>query len=273
MDENDRPYTTFITKWGRYRYKVAPQGFRASGDGYTARYDEVTKDVTNCKRCVDDSLLYENTIEENFYKTCEYIYLVGCHGIILNREKFQFCQKEVDYVGFRITEHGVKPSNETLRAIKEFPRPRNISGVRSFFGLIEQVSFAFSKTEIMAPFRHLLSPKTQFTWDDHLEQAFEKGKAEVIEKVIEGINSFDLNRRTCLQVDWSKEGIGFLLLQKYCLCAGNTPRCCPVGWRLCYVNSRFLSPAESRYVPIEGEMLAIVWGLKKTRHWVAGCPN
>ena len=123
LEEKDRPYTTFITKWGRYRYRVAPQGFRASGDGYTARYDEITKDVTNCKRCVDDTLLYENSIEDNFFKTCEYIYLVGSHGIILNREKFQFCQKEVEYVGFKITEHGVKPSEETLRAIRDFPKP------------------------------------------------------------------------------------------------------------------------------------------------------
>ena len=77
LDENDMPFTTFITKWGRYRYKVAPQGFRASGDAYTARFDEVTKEVQNCKRCVDDSILYEATIEENFRKTCEYLYLLG----------------------------------------------------------------------------------------------------------------------------------------------------------------------------------------------------
>ena len=208
-----------------------------------------------------------------FFKTCEYIYLVGSHGIILNREKFQFCQKEVEYVGFKITEHGVKPSEETLRAIRDFPKPKNISGVRSFFGLIEQVSFAFSKTEVMAPFRQLLSPKTPFKWDSELDEAFERGKQEIIEKVITGIQLFDLNRTTCLQVDWSKEGIGFLLLQRYCQCSDTTPRCCPDGWKLCYVNSRFLSDVESRYAPIEGELLAVAWSLRKTRHWVLGCPG
>ena len=30
--EEDRHFTTFITPWGRYRYKVAPQGYMASGD-------------------------------------------------------------------------------------------------------------------------------------------------------------------------------------------------------------------------------------------------
>ena len=239
LDGNDRPFTTFITKWGRYRYKVAPQGFRASGDAYTARFDEVTKEVQNCKRCVDDSILYEETIEENFRKTCEYLYLLGSNGIILNTEKVQFCQKTVEYVGFQITEDGVKPSEESLSAIRDFPRPTNISGVRAFFGLAEQVWFAFSKTEIMAPFRHLLSPKTPFRWDENLEEAFEKGKQEIINKVAEGIQLFDLNRSTCLQVDWSREGIGLLLLQKHCECVREqmSPRCCPAGWKLCYVNS------------------------------------
>ena len=35
--EEDRHLTTFITLWGRYRYQTAPQGYIASGDGYTRR--------------------------------------------------------------------------------------------------------------------------------------------------------------------------------------------------------------------------------------------
>ena len=34
---------TFITPWGRFRYKVAPMGYLASGDGYTFRFDEITR--------------------------------------------------------------------------------------------------------------------------------------------------------------------------------------------------------------------------------------
>ena len=39
--EEDRHVTTFITPWGRYRYRVAPQGFLASGDAYTQRFDSL----------------------------------------------------------------------------------------------------------------------------------------------------------------------------------------------------------------------------------------
>ena len=58
--------TTFITEWGRYRYLRAPQGFHASGDAYTRRFDDITSDFERVKRCIDDSLLWNNSIEDSF---------------------------------------------------------------------------------------------------------------------------------------------------------------------------------------------------------------
>ena len=60
-------------------------------------------------------------------------------------------------------------------------------------------------------------------------------------------------------------------MQKYCKCPADTPTCCKEGWKLCLVGSRFTSPAESRYAPVEGEALAVAEALKKTRHFTLGC--
>ena len=61
LAEAARDATTFITEFGRYRYKRAPQGFHASGDGYTRRMDEITEGVDRLKKCVDDSALGQDT--------------------------------------------------------------------------------------------------------------------------------------------------------------------------------------------------------------------
>lgn len=45
LHEDDRHLTTFITPWGRFRYRVAPQGYIASGDGYSRRFDEIVSDI------------------------------------------------------------------------------------------------------------------------------------------------------------------------------------------------------------------------------------
>ena len=52
-----------------------------------------------------------------------------------------------------------------------------------------------------------------------------------------------------------------------------TPTCCHTGWRLVYAGGRFTTPAESRYSPIEGEALAVVTALYKSRYFVLGCHN
>ena len=52
--------------WGRYRYRTAPQGLISAGDGYTHRKAEIMADFKNVKKCVDDSLLYDDNMEDNF---------------------------------------------------------------------------------------------------------------------------------------------------------------------------------------------------------------
>ena len=56
--------------WGRYRYRTAPQGLISAGDGYTHRKAEIMADFKNVKKCVDDSLLYDDNMEDNFHRVC-----------------------------------------------------------------------------------------------------------------------------------------------------------------------------------------------------------
>ena len=55
--EKDRHLTEFNTEWGRYRYRVVPQGYVSSGDGYERRYDEIIEDVERKSKATDDTIL------------------------------------------------------------------------------------------------------------------------------------------------------------------------------------------------------------------------
>ena len=169
-----------------------------------------------------------------------------------SRERFQLCQDIVDFAGLKITKEGVTPSDSMLSAIQNFPAPKNITDARSWFGLVNQVAWAYSLGPIMQPFRDLVKKNAIFTWNDALEQAFQDSKAQIVHLVKEGIAAFDLNRVTCLAPDWSKEGMGFFVLQKYCDClTDKAPVCCPEGWKLVFAGSRYCTSPESGYAPIE----------------------
>ena len=125
----------------------------------------------------------------------------------------------------------------------------------------------------MAPFRHLLKPKVKFEWTEELDRLFIKSKQTIVDKIIEGVALYDMELPTCLATDFSSIGVGYFLLQKTCGCLSKAPTCCPGGWRLCLVGSRFLHPAETRYAPIEGEALAVAYGLHQCRYFILGCQD
>ena len=273
LREEDRHYTTFITPKGRFRYKVAPQGYIASGDGYTRRFDEIVADVQRKTKCIDDALLWSDTIQQAFFDAVHWLDLCGRNGITLNPSKFVFCRSTVTFAGFEITPTSVRPCPKQLEAIRNFPTPQNITDVRSFFGLVNQVAYAFASAQRMLPFRNLLKPDTPFQWTDELDKLFEESKTVIINEIQKGVEIFDKNRPTCLCTDWSKDGVGFWLVQKHCSCISSVPFCCKFGWKIALVGSRFTSATESRYAPIEGEALAVADALKKARHFVLGCSD
>ena len=202
----------------------------------------------------------------------EYIDLCGRSGIVLNPEKFQFSQPAVNFAGFKITTDSVEPLPKYLDAIAGFPTPKSTTDIRSWFGLINQVSHYGQLRDMMAPFRKFLSPKEKFVWTEELDSAFENSKSQILDAIREGVKIFDVNRSTCLRTDWSKKGIGFLLAQKHCECGPDDSfGCCQDGWKITLAGSRFLSSAEKNYAPVEGEALAVAWALEQTRYFTMGC--
>ena len=273
LHEDDRHLTTFITPWGRYRYRVAPQGYAASGDGYSRRYDEIVSDIPNKTKCIDDTLLWSDSIEDSFHQAVHWLDTCGRNGITLNPDKFVFGSKEVEFAGFTITEDSVRPCARYLQAIRDFPRPQNITDARSWFGLVNQVSYAFSMADHMLPFRQLLKPGGNFEWTTVLDDAFKASKEAIVREIEHGVRIFDKTKPTCLATDWSKDGIGFWLFQKHCQCPTAEPFCCRDGWKVALVGSRFTHPAESRYAAVEGEALAVADALDKARFFVLGCSD
>ncbi len=270
-----RHKTTFITIWGRYWYLRAVQGYKASGDAYTKRFDDITIGFPDVARIVDDSCLWKPTIAESFWHVCQYITLCAKNGVIFNPKKFVFARETLEFAGFAVTLDSLKPTQRMIDSIRNFPAPTSTKCVRAWFGLVNQVAYSFAHSHIMAPFRELLRKNGKFYWDGALEKIFEQSKEEIVERVKEGVRMFSTERVTCLATDWSKTGIGFFLLQKYCECTDleKAPVCGPGHWRLVFAGSRFLKDPETRYAPIEGEALAVVFALEQSRVFVLGCDN
>ena len=66
-------------------------------------------------------------------------------GMVFSAPKFVFGAKEVEYAGFLVGADSIQPTPKYLQSILDFPTPKNISDIRSWFGLVNQVAYAFAK--------------------------------------------------------------------------------------------------------------------------------
>ena len=239
---------TFIIEFGRYRYCRAPQGSYTSGDTYTRHLEDITAEFERKVRFIDDSWLCDQDIESAFWHMFDYIKTCADNGIVFNEEKFQFAMSTVEFAGFEVTSTGFRPTGKTLAAIKDFPTPTNITDIRSWFGIVNQVAYAFARSRIMAPFREFLSSKShKFLWDSTMDEIFRKSKEEIIRLVNEGVRTFDPSLSASLTTDWSKMGIGFASTQKHCTCTTpKIPNCVHGHWKLILAGSRFTKGPETR---------------------------
>ncbi len=240
-----------------------PQGLITSPAAFNEWMDRAERDkegkhmFPNSTRLMDDTCIWAGSIAECWETTCRYITTIGRAGIAFSPSKFQFAQKEVEYVGFRIHPGGIHVADKIIRSLRDFPRPKTLTDMRSFMGLAEQTAPFLAKATELHPFRELLKvkAKTDFTWTPDLEAAFQHAKNHLVQESEAGIKRFEMKRKTLVTTDWSKLGMACSIFQKFCECElekGKQPLgCCTDGWKIVLMDSRFCSTAEANYAPIE----------------------
>lgn len=263
LSSTSQPLTTFITPFGRYAFLRAPYGVTSISEHYNRRMDEAFAGLPGYRKVVDDVIIYSKTLEEHIQHVRTFMARCQERGISLNVKKLQLARKSVKFAGFIVSNEGYRPDPQLTSSLARFPTPRNITELRSFFGLVNQLTpFVDDVAELLLPLRPLLSTKNVFRWEEHHQLAFEAAKKALTS--VPTLAFFDPSRPTTLATDASRtKGIGFLLRQLQ-----------PDGtWRVIQAGSRFISAAEANYAVIELEALAVAWGIKKCHLFLSGLPS
>ena len=81
-----------------------------SGDGYNERLDAITSEFKDHVRCVDDTAMWAPDTTTHFLQVSKFLDLCASNGIVLNKEKFQFCKDTVLFAGLQVSSSSVMPS-------------------------------------------------------------------------------------------------------------------------------------------------------------------
>ena len=263
LDEESSALTTFSTPFGRYQYLRLPFGITHAGDDYSRRVSEVFDDIENSRRIVEDVIVFSATYEEHLKLVRRLFQRAADHNIAINVSKMVFAQPTAKFGGYIVSSQGFQPNPDLTKAIREFPQPKNITDVRAFHGLCQQVgNFSTKVAESLKPLSPLLKKDLTWEWTTTHEEAFLKAREALSET--HDLAFYDQKRPTALHVDASRLfGLGFILKQK----DANG------SWRMVQAGSRYLSEAESRYAMIELECLGAAWAMQKCRQFIEGLPT
>ena len=259
LEEDSKHYVTVSTHKGLYRYNRLPFGVASAPSIFQRTMENILQGLSGVTVYIDDILVTGKSTEEHLHNLETVLQRLEQAGLRLKREKCSFMLPSVEYLGYKISEKGLQPTDEKIIAIKNAPVPKNVSQLKSFLGLINYYStFLPNLSHAFSPLYRLLQQTTPWSWEPEQQKCFEKAQAMLTSNHV--LVHFDPEQELVLACDASPYGIGAVLSHRM---SDGLDK--PIAFA-----SRSLAPAERKYSQIEKEGLAIVFGVKKFHQYLFG---
>lgn len=201
----------------------------------------------------DDILVASRTSSEHTTHLRK-VLMTARNNLKLNKDKLKLGLSSVTYLGHQLTQDGIAPDPDKVKAINAIQPPTEKAELLRFLGmatyLMKFVPNFSSKTQ---PLRELLKSDVAWHWTREMSDAFNEIKGSLTTAPV--LHYFDPTQPIVISTDASSYGIGSVLLQN--------------GYPVAYASAA-LTPAQQRYAQIEKELLAVVFACEQFYYYICG---
>jgi putative transposase len=273
LHPKSRPYTAFtVPGQGQYQWVTSPMGLLGCPASFQRLMETVVKGIPNVLVYIDDLLLHSEDHPTHLQLLDQLLNRLSIHGVKINLEKCVFASHSVSYLGFELTEEGVKPGHDKLRVVREAQPPTSVRGVRQFLGLCN-----FFRAHVRN-FAQVSAPLTALTQKDCKWKNGDLPDAAL--KAFRELQSILCSEPV---VSYPRKDRPYALITDAAL--GDSANPGGLGAILTQINpqgehhvlgyaSRKLQKHEANYTPFLLEMQAAIWGMEhfstylKGRHFI-----
>ena len=279
MDDSSKEKTAFIVDNNLYEWNRLSFGLTNAPGTFQRLMNYVLRSVIGkiCLVYLDDIIVFSESKKEHLTNLGCIFDLLKEADLKLGLSKCKFMCQSVQYLGHVISANGITPDPGKIELLKNFKRPTTVVEIQSFLGLASYYRrFIKNFADIAHPLIELTKKKKDkgnhnsqakkpitkqvagtdiFTWGNAEQTSFEKLRECLITPPIVAFPDFD--KEFLIFTDASNYGIGAVLSQIQ-------------GEKEVVIaySSRHLNTAERNYSAIEREALAIVYGVKRYRHYL-----
>ena len=124
---------------------------------------------------LDDIILFNDTFEQHLGNLNEVLERLTKAGLKLKPSKCNLIKKEVLFLGHVVSEAGITVDPQKIRAVVDWPVPKNVHDIRVFIGFCSYYRrFVRGFSSIVGP--HLLEAEVKFEWTEECMDVFKKLK-------------------------------------------------------------------------------------------------
>ncbi|KAL0193255.1 hypothetical protein M9458_011551 [Cirrhinus mrigala] len=259
VEEQSRELLTINTHKGLFQYKRLPFGITSAPSLFQRAMDQILSGLPGVVCYLDDILVTGTDDESHLQNLDATLKRLKEYGLRVRKDKCEFFQSAVEYLGHVIDASGLHTSPSKVKAIVDAPTPKNVSQLRSFLGLLNYYGrFIPNIATLLKPLHKLLCHENNWRWTTECQETFKRAKETLLKS--KALTHFDPALPIQLACDASPYGVGAVL--SHIMPNGQEK---PIAFA-----SRSLSKAETNYAQIEREALSIVFGVRKFYQYIFG---
>jgi len=170
VHENSTKYFSFATPDGQFEFKRLPFGYCEAPAEFQKRLIQILNPFIREDKVIiyiDDVLIPSKTVEENLEILKEILLIFKKYDFALNISKCKFLRREIEFLGYIISENGLTLSSRHTEAVKNYKRPRDRVQLQRFLGLTNYFRrFIKDYACKVRPLQNPLKKDTEFEFDN-----------------------------------------------------------------------------------------------------------
>eukprot|EP00253_Pinus_taeda_P012064 PITA_12064 len=179
IKDEDIAKTAFRTRYGHYEFVVLPFGLTNASATFMCLMNGIFHPYLDqfVLIFIDDILIYSRTIEEHHEHLRIVLQTLRKHQLYAKFSKCDFFKEEIQYLGHVISKDGIAVDPEKIKAVMDWPIPKDVADVRSFMGLAGYYRrFVEGFSKVAFPITSLQKKGKLFHWTPNCQKSFEQLK-------------------------------------------------------------------------------------------------